>query len=367
MKPEINRYHEPNGGVKMNLLKKVKGFRRQMRTEYPFGWSIVMGSIFIFLVILFGTSGYMLLEGWSFIESVYMVIITLSTVGFMEVKPLSDIARIMTMLVIFGGVGAFFYLGGSLAQMLVEGKFQNILGRRRVQKIIDELTGHYIVCGYGRIGRVVVQGIKNEGFDVVVIEKNPAALAQLEHKKTLFIPGDATMDEILLSAGLEKAKCLITVLAEDAANVFVTLTSRQLNPDITIVARTDNESHVPRLKQAGAERVFMPYNIGGLSLVQSVLRPTATSLMDLAIRRDIKLQLEELPISDRSELAGKQVKDSGIRPRFDILIVGIKKISGEMVFNPGPETVIEAGDLLIALGNPENLQKLQKVSDPDAG
>lgn len=351
----------------MNLLKKVKGFRRQMRTEYPFGWSIVMGSIFIFLVILFGTSGYMLLEGWSFIESVYMVIITLSTVGFMEVKPLSDIARIMTMLVIFGGVGAFFYLGGSLAQMLVEGKFQNILGRRRVQKIIDELTGHYIVCGYGRIGRVVVQGIKNEGFDVVVIEKNPAALAQLEHKKTLFIPGDATMDEILLSAGLEKAKCLITVLAEDAANVFVTLTSRQLNPDITIVARTDNESHVPRLKQAGAERVFMPYNIGGLSLVQSVLRPTATSLMDLAIRRDIKLQLEELPISDRSELAGKQVKDSGIRPRFDILIVGIKKISGEMVFNPGPETVIEAGDLLIALGNPENLQKLQKVSDPDAG
>ncbi|MBG0779020.1 MAG: NAD-binding protein, partial [Desulfotignum balticum] len=245
--------------------------------------------------------------------------------------------------------------------------FQNILGRRRVQKIIDELTGHYIVCGYGRIGRVVVQGIKNEGFDVVVIEKNPAALAQLEHKKTLFIPGDATMDEILLSAGLEKAKCLITVLAEDAANVFVTLTSRQLNPDITIVARTDNESHVPRLKQAGAERVFMPYNIGGLSLVQSVLRPTATSLMDLAIRRDIKLQLEELPISDRSELAGKQVKDSGIRPRFDILIVGIKKISGEMVFNPGLETVIEAGDLLIALGNPENLQKLQKVSDPDAG
>ncbi|MCF8090589.1 MAG: potassium channel protein [Desulfotignum sp.] len=351
----------------MNLLKKVKGFRRQMRTEYPFGWSIVMGSIFIFLVILFGTSGYMLLEGWSFIESVYMVIITLSTVGFMEVKPLSDIARIMTMLVIFGGVGAFFYLGGSLAQMLVEGKFQNILGRRRVQKIIDELTGHYIVCGYGRIGRVVVQGIKNEGLDVVVIEKNPAALAQLEHKKTLFIPGDATMDEILLSAGLKKAKCLITVLAEDAANVFVTLTSRQLNPDITIVARTDNESHVPRLKQAGAERVFMPYNIGGLSLVQSVLRPTATSLMDLAIRRDIKLQLEELPISDRSELAGKQVKDSGIRPRFDILIVGIKKNSGEMVFNPGPETVIKAGDLLIALGNPENLQKLQKVSDPDAG
>ena len=133
----------------MNLLKRLKGYRMQMRTENPFGWSIVMGSFFIFLVILFGTSGYMMLEGWNFIESVYMVIITLSTVGFMEVRPLSDIARVMTIIVIFGGVGAFFYLGGALAQMFVEGKFKNILGRRRVQKIIDELTGHYIVCGYG--------------------------------------------------------------------------------------------------------------------------------------------------------------------------------------------------------------------------
>ena len=351
----------------MNLLKKARAFRLQMRTEYPLGWSIVMGSFFIFLVILFGTSGYMVLEGWNFIESVYMVIITLSTVGFMEVRPLSDISRVMTMLVIFGGVGAFFYLGGSLAQMLVEGKFQHILGRRRVQKIIDELTGHYIVCGYGRIGRVVAQGIKKEGFDVVVIEKNQDALEELAREKMLFIAGDATADDILLSAGLKKARCLITALAEDAANVFVTLTSRQLNPDVTIVARTDTESHVARLKQAGAERVFMPYNIGGLRLVQSVLRPTATSLMDLAIRGDINLQMEELPVSPDSELVGKLVKNSGIRPRFDILVVSIKKASGDMVFNPGPETVIAAGDLLIALGKPENLQKLQKVSDPKAG
>ncbi|HKK00436.1 MAG TPA: potassium channel protein [Desulfotignum sp.] len=348
----------------MKLWKRVRGFRRQMRMEYPFGWSIVMGSFFILLVITAGTSGYMLLEGWNFIESLYMVIITLSTVGFMEVRPLSDISRIMTVLVIFGGVGAFFYLGGSLAQMLVEGKFQNLLGRRRLQKIIDELKDHYIVCGYGRIGSVVAQGIKNEGFDVVVIEKNLDALARLEEKKMLFIAGDATTDEKLLSAGLNKAKCLITALAEDAANVFVTLTSRQLNPEITIVARTDTEAHVPRLKQAGAEHVFMPYNIGGLRLVQTVLRPTVTSLMDLALRGDINLQMEELPVTPGSELVGKLVKNSGIRPRFDVLIVSIKKLSGEMVFNPGPETPISEGDLLIALGKPENLQKLQKVSDP---
>lgn len=308
----------------------------------------------------------MLLEKWRFIESLYMVIITLSTVGFMEVKPLSDPARIMTILVILGGVGSFFYLGGSLAQMLVEGKFQNMLGRRRVQKIIDELTGHYIICGYGRIGKVVAQGIKKENFEVIVIEKDKGTLLQLEENKMLFIEGDATKDEVLLSAGLKKAKCLITALSDDAANVFVTLTSRQLNPKITIVARTDMESHVSRLKQAGADNVFMPYNIGGLRLVQSVLRPTATSLLDLAIRGDINLQMEELPVGKNSEFVSKLVKDSGIRPRFDILIVGIKKSSGEMVFNPGPETIINDGDLLVALGKPENLQKLQKVCDPES-
>lgn len=350
----------------MNRLKRTRIFCRQMQTLHPLGWSIIVGSFFIVLLIIAGTSGYMLLEGWRFIESIYMVIITLSTVGFMEVKPLSDPARVLTILIIFGGVGAFFYLGGSLAQMLVEGKFQNMLGRRRVQKLIDELTGHYIICGYGRIGKVVAEGIKKEGFDVVVIEQDKAALLQLEQKKMLSIEGDATKDEILLSAGLEKAKCLIAALSEDAENVFVTLTSRQLNPRITIVARTDMESHVARLKQAGADNVFMPYNIGGLRLVQSVLRPTATSLMDLAIRGDIDLQMEELPVADNSEFVDKMVQDSGIRPRFDILIVGIKKRSGEMVFNPGPLTLINKGDLLIALGKPENLQKLQKFCDPES-
>ncbi len=348
----------------MTFIKRLKAFRLKMRTENPFGWSIVMGSVFLFLVIIAGTSGYMILEGWGFIDGVYMVIITLSTVGFMEVRPLSAAARVMTILVIFGGVGAFFYLGGSLAQMLVEGKFQNLLGRRRVQKIIDELKDHYIVCGYGRIGRVVAQEIKNEGLDVVVIEREPDSLARLEQKKMLFIAGDATEDDKLVSAGLNRARCLITALADDAANVFVTLTSRQLNPDVTIIARTDNEGHVPRLKQAGAARVFMPYNIGGLRLVQTVLRPTVTSLMDLAMRGDIELQMEELPVNSDSELVGKLMKDSGIRPRFDVLIVGIKKSSGEMVFNPGPETAIGNGDLLIALGKPENLKKLEQLSDP---
>ncbi|MEE4114060.1 MAG: potassium channel protein [Desulfobacteraceae bacterium] len=344
----------------MKLLKMAKTFHRRMKTLHPFGWSFVLGSFFFMVLIIAGASGYMVLEKWRFIESLYMVIITLSTVGFMEVKPLSDPARIWTMLIIFGGVGAFFYLGSSLAQMMVEGKFQNMLGRRRVQKLINGLSEHYIICGYGRIGRVVAQGIQKEGLDVVVIEKDAEALSQLEQHKMLFIDGDATKDEILLSAGLKKAKCLIATLSEDADNVFVTLTSRQLNPRITIIARTDTEPHVSRLKQAGADNVFMPYNIGGLRLVQSVLRPTATSLMDLATRGDINLQMEELPVSENSRFVNKLVQDSGIRPRFDILIVGIKKASGEMVFNPGPMTRINAGDLLIALGKPENLQKLQK-------
>lgn len=346
------------------ILKRIMYFRLRMRTNHPFGWSLIMGTVFLIFLITAGTSGYMLLEGWNFIDSLYMVMITLSTVGFMEVRPLSAMTRVMTILIILGGVGAFFYLGGSLAQMLVEGKLQTVLGKRRVLKIINELTGHYIVCGYGRIGKVVAHEIKNEGHEVVVIEKDPEALSRLEQKNMLYINGDATEDETLLMAGLKKATCLITVLAQDASNVFVTLTANQLNPDLTIVARTDTESHVPRLKQAGAKLVFMPYSIGGLRLVQSVLRPTVTSLLDLAARGDINLQMEELPVAENSELVGKKVKDSGIRPQFDILVVAIKKSSGKMVFNPSPEIVIDQSDLLIALGKPENLQKLQKVCDP---
>jgi voltage-gated potassium channel len=348
----------------MGLVKRLGAWRLRLRTRYAVSWSLGVGSAIFLCVITFGIVGYMLVEGWSFIDSFYMVVITLSTVGYMEVQPLSDAGRMMTAAMILGGVGSFAYLMGTMSQVIIEGRLQHIWGKRRVNKLIKGLRDHFIICGYGRIGSVVVEEIEKEGYPMVVIEKDPEALMILENKGVLCIGGDATLDEVLLSAGLERARCLITALSQDAANVFVTLTARQLNPGLTIVARTDTESHIARLKRAGADRVVMPYNIGGLRMAQSVLRPTVTNLLDLAGRGDIDLQMEELLVSPDSELVGRLVKDSGIRANFEVIIVCIKSAAGEMLFNPGPNTEIRAGDLLIALGKPENMPRLQAVCSP---
>ncbi|WP_285906002.1 potassium channel family protein [Pseudodesulfovibrio pelocollis] len=348
----------------MGLVKRLGAWRLRQRTRHAVSWSLGVGSAIFACIIVSGVIGYMTIEGWGFIDSFYMVVITLSTVGFMEVQPLSKAGRIMTAAMILGGVGSFAYLMGTMSQVIIEGRLQHIWGKRRVSKLIKGLRDHFIICGYGRIGSVVVEEIEKAGHPMVVIEKDPEALMALENRGVLVVSGDATMDEVLLSAGLERARCLITALSQDAANVFVTLTARQLNPGLTIVARTDTESHISRLERAGADRVVMPYNIGGLRMAQSVLRPTVTNLLDLAGRGDIDLQMEELPVAPDSELVGKLVRDSGIRANFDVIIVCIKSTDGKMLFNPGPGIEIKAGDLLVALGKPENMPGLQAVCSP---
>lgn len=348
----------------MRLLHKLKALRLRLRTRHAVAWPLGVSLLTFGCVISAGIAGYMLLEDWRFIDSFYMVVITLSTVGYMEVQPLSDAGRLMTAGIILGGVGSFAYLMGSFTQIVIEGRLQHLWGKRRVNKLIKGLNDHFIICGYGRIGSVVVEEIEKAGHAMVVIEKDPDALMRLENEGRLYISGDATLDEVLLSAGLERARCLITALSQDAANVYVTLTARQLNPKLTIVARTDTESHIARLQRAGADRVVMPYTIGGLRMAQSVLRPTVTNLLDLAGRGDIDLQMEELLVSPESELVGKLVRDSGIRARFEVIIVCIKTATGQMLFNPGPDTIIGAGDLLIALGKPQMMPLLQAVCSP---
>lgn len=348
----------------MNFIKKLSALRRRLRTRHAIAWPMGIGITIFGCVISGGVAGYMLLEHWNFVDSFYMVVITLSTVGYMEVQPLSDAGRLMTAGLILGGVGSFAYLMGSFTQVIIEGRLQHLWGKRRVHKLIKGMQDHFIICGYGRIGSIVVQEIEKEGHDLVIIEKDPATLQRLENDGRLFVEGDATLDEVLLATGLERARCLITALSQDAANVFVTLTARQLNPNLTIVARTDTESHIPRLKRAGADRVVMPYSIGGLRMAQSVLRPTVTNLLDLAGRGDIDLQMEELLVNEASTFVGKKLRDSGIRARFEVIIVCIKTATGQMLFNPGPDVVIGAGDLLIALGKPENMPLLQAECSP---
>ncbi len=324
-------------------------------------WGLIAGFIYMTLVFFGGIIGYMWLEGWNFLNSFYMVVITLSTVGFMEVLPLSDDGRLFTSFLILGGVGGFAYLIGAFSQLLVEGRLQTILGRRRMQKTIGKLKNHIIVCGYGRIGAIVTGEVMDEGLDVVVIENNPDLITQMEIAGIACVEGDATSDETLKLAGIDSAKTLIAALSDEAANVYVTLIARQSNVNLNIIARGNDTTSISRLEFAGANRVVLPHTIGGIRMAQSVLRPTVTNFLDIAMRGKIDLQMEELFVTDSSELVGMDLIESKIRPRFNLIIIAIRKGSGEMVFNPGPKEVIEAGDTLLTVGKISDLSAISKI------
>ncbi len=324
--------------------------------------------LFLLAIVFIGTWGYVLLEGANVLDAFYMTIITLTTVGFKEVFPLDQGGRIFTIFIIFFGMGTVLYLAGSLTQMIIEGELRKILGRRKLENKIKSLRNHIIVCGYGRIGEVVCQEIRAQGdIDIVIIEKDPQTLTRLEEANFLYIPGDATEDDCLIRAGIERARGLISVLNSDANNVYITLTARNLNPDILIVARSSSPISERKLLQAGANKVISPHYLGGKRMAQILLRPTVAEFIDFALHDpNIELNLGEIPVKQKSVLDGVTLMESGIRQQLDLIIVAIKKESGEMLFNPGSDTVIEAGDTLIALGRKPNLKELEKLGEPVA-
>lgn len=326
-------------------------------------WGPLLGGfVALLLVFCLGIVSYMRVEGWSFFDSIYQVVITLSTVGFQEVYPLSHNGRIVTMLLIVTGVGSFAYLVGSFTQALVEGRLQQFLGRRRMQKVIDGLHDHVVICGYGRIGAIVAHELMVENVPIVVIENNPEVSKPLDEQGIPYVTGDATDDEILMAAGLTRATTLVTALSQEAANVYVTLTARQFAPGIRIVARADTQTHRPRLERAGADHVLVPHLYGGVRMAQCVLRPTVTNFLELALRgRGIDLQMEELRVREHSEITGKNLIDSRIRPRFNLIIIAVKKASGTMIFNPKPESILEAGDTMVLVGKKEALDGLREI------
>ncbi|MDC0335804.1 potassium channel protein [Pseudodesulfovibrio sp.] len=337
--------------------------RRMLKLRAKLGsfWSVLLGIVYLVNVFIIGIAFYMGYEEWDFASSFYMVVITLSTVGFMEVNELSEPGRWFTAFLIMGGVGGFVYIAGALAQVLIDGRLQILWGKHKMMKEIHKLRNHFIVCGHGRIGSIVVREIMNDGHDVVVIEQDQELLDKMEQDGILCIDGDATSDEVLMTAGLLHAKSLISALTSEAANVYVTLTARQLNPDINIVARAGDRSHISRLELAGADRVVLPHYIGGLRMAQNVLRPTVTNFIELAVRGGIDLQMEELEVTPDSELVSLDLIESKIRPRFNLIIIAIKKGSGEMVFNPGPKEVINAYDTLLAVGKKSDLTEIKKI------
>ena len=307
----------------------------------------------------------MMIEGWDFLDAVYMTVITLTTVGYGEVHEVSRIGQIYTIFLIFIGVAFFLFVAGSVVQFMVEGRIRIILGRRSLDKKIDRLKNHYIVCGYGRIGRFLCNQLKRKPIDLVVIDNNRELIPILDDDKVLYLSGDASDEAILHKAGILRAKGLIAVLATDTENVFLVLTARQLNPDLYIIARTSQDESKSKLQAAGANRVESPYEMGALSMAQRIIRPTVTNFLNLAFahkRKDI--QMEEIPVNSSSDLINVMLKDSGIRQQFNLIIIAIKKSDGSMLFNPSYETVIDAGDTVIAVGQEGNLQRLENKLNP---
>jgi voltage-gated potassium channel len=322
--------------------------------------------VIAFVIFGMGISGYMIIEEWNFLDAAYMTAITLSTVGFLEVHEPSSAGRIFTILLIFIGVGYFLYLAGVIVQSIVEGEIKTLLGRQRLDKKIKKLEKHYIICGYGRIGRVLCNFIKEDTPNIVVIEQDETLVKTLQKDKLHHLIGDASDEEVLVKAGIEKAGFLVAALATDTANVFLVLTVRQLNPDIYIMARASNPGVRKKLIVAGANRVESPYDTGAISMGLKLLRPNVRTFLDAALsRKSDAIQIEELFIPKKSGYTQLMLKDSRIRQEFNLIIIAIKKTSGEMMFAPHFETLLEAKDILILMGKTGDLKAFARALKPE--
>lgn len=318
----------------------------------------------LLLIILFGTVGYSTFEAMTVFDSFYMTLITISTVGFSEIAPLTQTGRTITVIIIISGISLLTYSLGQVAKIFVEGEIRKLLGRRKLEKHISRLTEHFIVCGFGRIGAVICKELAEEDTPFIVLEQDPQRVEMLENNHYLYINGDATSEAVLIQAGLPRAKGLVTAVSSDADNVFITLTAKDLRPDIFVLSRAADLKNESKLLRAGASRVVCPYNIGGSRMAQILKKPTVVDFLDATMMSgSLGLNLMEAVVQPGSGLVGKSLVESNLRRDFGVIIVAIKKITNEMVFNPGPTALIEAGDIVVAIGKQDDMVRMRTVMD----
>jgi len=323
-------------------------------------------SIFLLLVIIIsGTVGYSLIEGMSSFDAFYMTMITISTVGFSEIKPLSPAGRVLTIFIIVSGISVLTYSLGQVARIFVEGEIRQIFGRRKLEKKISELKNHYIICGFGRIGSTIAKELAAENIPFIVIEQDPEHIEQIDASHYFYLNMDATADTTLLKAGLHNAKGLVTAVSSDADNVFIALSAKGLRPDIFILARASDTKNEDKLLRAGASRVVCPYQMGGRRMAEILRTPTVVDFIDnTMINSELDLKMEEAMIGPASPFIGKTLVTSNIRQDFGVIIVAIKKVTNEMIYNPMPSEVLDSGDVIVVIGKKDGLRRMTAVMNP---
>ncbi len=329
-------------------------------------FKVIQMIVIIAVILTLGTIGFHLVEpSYSFFDSFYMTVITVTTIGYGEIKTLSTTGRLFNLgLIAIGWIGIFMVakIGG---QMIVEGQLLKILGRRKMDKKLSSISKHYIICGYGRVGRVVCDELHRHKSPFVVIERDPNELEEINKKGYVYFHGDCTDDQALLSAGIEKARGLINAVANEADAVYITLSARTHNPDLFIMARADSQSVEQKLRRAGADRVISPHIAAGTRMALAALRPNVVDFMSIeTIGQKEGLRIEEVVVSKSSILSGKSFKELDVRAKYGLNIIGLKKLDGKMIYNPPANQILESGDTLFMVGGGSELSKVDELCGP---
>jgi voltage-gated potassium channel len=315
------------------------------------------------VVLVIGTLGYMLIEGWSAWDAFYMTTISVTTVGYREVHEMSRAGQLWTALVLFGGVATLFYTASIVMALVVEGGFSAHLHRRWFNRMLHEIENHYIICGYGRIGSIIAEEFRKQGVPYVVIDRS-AERVQDALLHGLAVEADASREDVLVRVGIHRARGLIAAVGTDAENVYTVLSARVLNPGLFIIARIESEDAEPKLKRAGADRVISPYQLGAVQMAATALRPAVVDFMRLATSSErLDLAAEQVEIGAGASFIGKTLREANLRQMFGVIIVAIKRADGHMQFNPDPDDRLFEGDQLVALGNASQLKALEDAAD----
>jgi voltage-gated potassium channel len=316
----------------------------------------------IALVLLTGTVGFTVIDGYPPFDAFYMTLITVSTVGYEEIHRLSRAGRVFNSFLIFFGVITMFFAIGAMTQSIVALELGEYFGKRRARRMIGKLENHFIICGYGRVGHNAARELKREGVPFVVVDREPERTERAIQAGMLAVTADSTRDETLRSVGVEHARGLISALATDADNLFVILSAKNLNPKLFVAARAAEEEAEQKLRRAGADALFAPYTTAGYRLAQAVLRPHVFQFFDLATKgMGFDVDIEQVRVPESSAFASRSLEQTRIRHDLGVIVLGIRKLDGAMLFNPAAETVIQGGDYLIVMGEPANLRTLENL------